>query len=66
MNKNDDSYHNFMELKEKIKGVLWLNFNYFIKESDEENEYEKIITYYKKEKVGVLYILDVSQNKYFD
>ena len=66
MDKNDNSYHSFMEQKEKIKGALLLNFNYFIKESDEENEYEKIITYYKKEKVGILNILDVSQNKYFD
>ena len=65
-NENDNSYNNLIEQKNKIKGALWINFNYFIKESDEENEYEKLITYYKKEKVGILNILDVSQNKYFD
>ena len=65
-NENDNSYHNFIEQKNKIKGALWLNFNYFLNESDEENEYEKIITYYKKDKTGVLNILNVSQNKYFD
>jgi len=66
MNDKDNSYQNFMELKEKIKGALFLNFTYVIKLSDEEDEYEKIITYYKKDKFGVLYTLDVSQNKYFD
>ena len=65
-NENDNSYHNFIEQKNKIKGALWLNFNYFLNESDDENEYEKIITYYKKDKTGVLNILNVSQNKYFD
>ena len=62
----NDSYIDFNKKKEEVRGAIWLRYNYFIREVDGENNYNKIITYYKIEKDKLLKTIDVSQNKYFD
>ena len=66
MNKKDSNYEDFMKIKAKVKDSIWLRYDYFIRENDEENNYNKIISYYKIEENRLLSTLDVSQNKYFD
>ena len=66
MNKNDSNYEDFMIKKAKVKDSIYLRYNYVIRKNDTENNYNKIITYYKIDGKKILQTLDVSQNKYFD
>ena len=67
MNKNDSNYEDFQKIKNKVKNSIWLRYDYFQREDDDENIYNKIITYYKIEDNNkLLATIDVSHNKYFD
>ena len=64
MNTKDSDYEDFVKKHSKVKNSIWMRYNYFIKENDEENIYTKIITYYQNEDKKIT-TLDVSNNKYF-
>ena len=66
MNVNDSNYDDFVIKRSKVQNSIWMRYNYFIKENDEENIFTKIITYYKHKDKKILSTLDVSNNKYFD
>ena len=67
MNENESNYDDFIKKKDKVRNSIWLRYNYFIRESEEEDTYNKIITYYKiEDNKKLLATLDVSQNKYFE
>ena len=67
MNEDDSSYDDFIKKKDKVRNSIWLRYNYFIRDSEEETNYNKIITYYKiEDNKKILATLDVSQNKYFE
>ena len=67
MNENDTMYEDFIKKKNKVKDSIWLRFDYFKRENDEDSNNSKIITYYKIENNKKhLSTIDVSQNKYFD
>ena len=66
MNKNDPNYDDFVKKKNKLNDSVWVRFDYFIRDLNEETNYNKIITYYKVSDKKIIATLDVTQNKYFD
>ena len=60
---NKDSNEDFDNKKNKVKDSIWMKYDYF---TNKENNYSKIITYFKIENRKLIAKLDVSQNIYFD
>ena len=60
---NKDSNEDFDIKKNKVKDSIWMKYDYF---TNKENNYSKIITYFKIENRKLIAKLDVSQNIYFD
>ena len=67
MNEEDRDFEEYNKINDEIKGSIWVRFDFFKRKKTKDNIYNKIITYYKKEKKNEnLATKSVTNNKYFD